>query len=663
MRRERVVLLLACGGLVFTCLALGGFTAYASTPELPDWVTQAAAAQAQIPADAHPKAVVLLEDKLLTVSSDGQIVERYREVVKILRPQGRAYAHPFAWSNKDHKLLSFHIWSIGPDGHHYTLKKDEIYERGSQEWGILYNDVRVRSADVPGTDPGGVVAYEYTMQYPMYSGDESWGFQNPIPTVKSVFEIDLPQGWQERALWRNFKSEAPTEPQPNCFHWELDNIHGIDLDSVAMAPAEESLAGRMEVYFSAAQQPQTAPQLWTRIGEWYTQLAAPQSDGPADIAGASRALTTANSDFMQRIQKVADYMQQRIRYVGIEIGIGGYIPHSAEEIYRNQYGDCKDKVTLMIAMLDAVGVRATWMLVDTDRGVVDAAVPSRMADHMIAAIEIPEGYKNPLLKAVVTAKTGKRYLIFDPTNQYVPIGLLPTYLQGGTGVLMAGAQSEAISLPVLTPEDDTVNRTGVFSLDADGSLTGNVTVDRLGASSGELRRSLTMSSASDERKNLENALRSDFSEFQVNSESVAHTNQLDQPLVMRYDVTAAAYAKHAGDMLLVRPRVISSDAVSLTDGTRKYPIAFDSTGDWRDSYDVKIPSGYTVGDLPDPVHVDTGFASYSSVVKADGGMLRYSREYVVKKLDVSADQYPELRKLEDEIYTDENSSAVLKKGN
>jgi transglutaminase-like putative cysteine protease len=645
---------------VLTLLAFA--TAHASSSDVPDWVIQAAAEQVNVPPGAHPKAAVLLEDKLLTVNSDGQITERYRQVIKILRPQGRDYAHPVAWFNKDHKLSSFQIWSIGPDQHQYALKKDQIYERGAEDWGILYDDIRFKSADVPGSDPGGIVAYEYTKQIPMYAGSQSWEFQNPIPTVKSVFEVDLPQGWQHRVLWRKYPSVEPVQVAPNHFRWELDNIPGIDLDSVEMAPAEEALAGRMEVYLSSDALPD-GPQLWTRIGEWYTQLAAPQSEGPADIANESRALTSVNADFMERIQKVAAFMQQQIRYVGVEIGIGGYIPHSAEDIYRNHYGDCKDKVTLLIAMLDAVGVRSTWVMVDTSRGVVDPNVPSMTGDHMIAAIEIPKGYENPALQAVVTAKTGKRYLIFDPTNQYVPIGLLPTYLQGGYGLLMAGADSEAIELPVLNPASDTVNRTATFTLGADGSLTGIVTVKRLGASSDDLRRMFAMSSDKEKRQSLEDALRNDFSSFQVDKEDIENTRDLNQALILSYGVTASSYAKNAGDMLLVRPRILSSDALALTDEPRKFPIEFASTGEWHDSFDVKIPVGYTVDDLPDPVNVDTGFASYHSDVKADGDILHYSREYVVKKLELEADQYPELRKFESEIYTDENRSAVLKKAN
>jgi len=647
--------------LLAALLALTSASAFGSSRKFPDWVTQAAAAKVHVPAGSDPKAAVLLENELDTINPDGTITERYRKVVKILEPEGRDYAHPVVTFNSESKLISFHVWGIGPDGHHYTLKKDQIIEGGADEWGILYNDVLYDTADVPGADPGGIVAYEFVEKSTLYAGVDDWIFQHEIPTVKSVFEVDLPPGWQHTELWHNHKNVVPMQVGPNQFRWELDNIPGIDLDSVPMAPAEGALDGRMTVYFASTPVPTSAPQLWSRIGVWYTRLASPQSEGPADIASASRSLTTANTDFITRIRAVATFMQQQIRYVGIEIGIGGYIPHPAEEVFRNRYGDCKDKVTLMIAMLDAVGVRATWVLVDTDRGVIDPNVPSLDGDHMIAAIVIPPGYQNPALKAVVTMKDGKRYLIFDPTNEYVPIGLLPNYLQGSTGLLMDGAESQAISLPILTPATDTVDRTADFTLNANGILTGTVTVKRLGASSWNQRYFYALNSADDQRKALDNGLSSDFSSFTVGSASVHNVQALDKPLVQQYQVAANDYAKHAGALLLVRPRVIGSDSVNLQTSGRKYPVEFDGTGDWRDTFKMKIPAGYKVDDLPDPVNMNLGFASYHSDVKAQGGVLKYSREYMVKKLELKAADYGELRKLEAQINADENSNVVLKK--
>jgi hypothetical protein len=446
---------------------------------------------------------------------------------------------------------------------------------------------------------------------------------------------------------------------PDHFRWELTSLPGIDLENVPLHPAWMALAGRMTVHFGANPIPEGSA-LWAKIGDWYYNLAAPQSEGGTDIATEARSVA-GDGDFMAKLEKVADFMQQQIRYVGIEIGIGNLQPHKAEDVFQHRYGDCKDKATLMIAMLDAVGIRATWLWVDVRRGVIDPTAPAAFGDHMITAIEIPKGYENPRLEAVVTARTGKRYLIFDPTNSYVPIGQLPAYLQGGYGLLVAGADSEAIALPLLKPDTDTIDRKATFELAADGTLKGDITVLRSGALSDGWRGRLAMDSDKEQREMVEGLLQHDFSTFTLNGEKVAHVLDLDRPLEMDYSVTAPSYAKDAGNLLLIRPRVVGSDAENLNDRPRTVPISFEGVGTWRDDFEVKIPAGYTVDDVPDPVNLDVGFATYHSEVKAEGGVLHYQREYVLKQVELDAQVYSKLRRLEAAIASDENSDAVLKK--
>lgn len=640
--------------------AAAAFAHASATPQLPDWVLQAAAPATPFPpAWRDARAVYLLEDTLVTVQPDGHAVQRYRAVVKILRPQGRQYARPVAFFSKDAKLYSFHVWSIGPDGHHYAMKDSEYTERGADEMGMLYVDDRAKIASPPGADPGGIVAWETEEQIPSYFSEDTWRFQNPVPTVHSVYEIDLPAGWHQYAVWSHHARLEPGEVSPNHFRWEQTNIDGVDLEDVPLAPAWEALAGRMTVHFAQDPLPQ-GDALWARIGNWYTNLAAPQSEAGGDVASMARSVAGAG-DYMTRLSKIADFMQQQIRYVGIEIGIGGWQPHPAEDVFRYRYGDCKDKATLMIAMLDAVGIRATWMSVDTRRGRIDPGAPSLFGDHMITAIEIPKGYDDLRLQAVVTAKTGKRYLIFDPTNRFVSVGQLPVYLQGGYGVLAAGADSQAIQLPVLSPEADKTERTAKFDLAPDGTLTGDVTVLRSGASAWGMRGQLAEDSDKEQRQMVEQMLQRDLSAFTLGMEKAENVRTLDKPLELEYQVTAPLYAKSAGNLLLVRPRVLGSDARGLDDKPRKVPISFSALGTWQDDFAVKIPAGYTVDDVPDPVTVDMGFATYHSEVKAEAGTLHYQRQYVLKKLELDPEDYGKLRKLEGVIAADENNDAVLKK--
>jgi hypothetical protein len=628
-------------------------------PPFPDWINDAAAS-APLKSDWHnAKAVVLLEDTLVTVDPDGHAVQRYRVIVRILRQQGREYAKPMAGFSRDAKLLSFHVWSVGADGHHYSMKDSEYTEVGMDGGSILYADDRARVADPPAADPGAIVAWEVEEQLPPYFREDTWGFQNEIPTLHSVYEIDLPPGWHQEAVWSHHAALAPAEVAPNHFRWDQTNIDAIDLSDVPLAPSWSALAGHMTVHFASDPLPQ-GDALWTRIGNWYTSLAAPRSEGGADIATEARSLA-GNGDFMARLDSVATFMQQQIRYVAIEIGIGGWQPHPAEDVFHSRYGDCKDKATLMIAMLDAVGIRATWVSVDHRRGRIDPHAPSLFGDHMIVAIEVPKDYSNPRLRAVVTARTGKRYLIFDPTNPYVAIGDLPENEQGGYGVLAAGDDSQVLLLPTLSPDADTTQRSAKFQLAPDGTLSGDVTVLHSGASSWRLRDRLSMESDKEQRQSMERSLQEDFSSFTLDQEKAENVRQLDRPLELEYQVTAPAYAKNAGGLLLVRPRVLGDLSRGLTDKPRTVPINFDGVGTWRDDFDVKLPAGYAIDDLPDPVSVDVGFATYHSEVKAEGGTLHYQREYVLKQLVLDPTDYPKLRKLETAIATDENSSAVLKK--
>ncbi len=123
--------------------------------------------------------------------------------------------------------------------------------------------------------------------------------------------------------------------------------------------------------------------------------------------------------------------------------------------------------------------------------------------------------------------------------------------------------------------------------------------------------------------------------------------------------------RQAGPLLLVRPRVLGSDArdvPGVMDGeARMYPIELGHPGVWTDSYDIRLPAGYTLDEAPDPVNLDLPFASYSSTVAAKGDVLHFEREYVVKQVDVPAAQAATFRELEDAIIDDEKGMAVLKK--
>jgi hypothetical protein len=93
--------------------------------------------------------------------------------------------------DNDTKILSLHVWSIGPDGHEYEVKDKEMTEHGYGE-GHLFEDDKVRVATPLSRDPGGVVAYEYEQRCHPYLTEKTWFFQGHLPHLNQTFTLELP---------------------------------------------------------------------------------------------------------------------------------------------------------------------------------------------------------------------------------------------------------------------------------------------------------------------------------------------------------------------------------------------------------------------------------------------------------------------------------------
>lgn len=169
----------------------------------------------------------------------------------------------------------------------------------------------------------------------------------------------------------------------------------------------------------------------------------------------------------------------------------------------------------------------------------------------------------------------------------------------------------------------------------------------------------------DLREKIEAGLNSDLPGLTFKGYEFHQTGTLDQPVRLDLHVSDANYAHSAGSLLLVRARVFGSHAREvpdvMEDKLRDYPIEVGHPGRWSDSFDITLPSGYVVDETPDPVDVDTGFASYHSSVSAKGNVLHYQREYIMRDVEIPAKDAGEFRTLEGAIILDEKGAVVLKK--
>jgi hypothetical protein len=658
-------------------LLLLSHPAQAAKPDsVPDWV-RTAAAQTLPHYSPETNAVILLDETTYTVAPDGRAVEHVRHVVKILRPQGRREGIVHVSFDKDTKILSMNVWSIGPDGHEYAMKDKDYTDVGLDEGGIAFDDTRFRVARPPAADPGGVIAWEYEQRSRPFVTEKTWYFQDEVPHLTQSFTLALPPGYTYGTTWAHHPPVKEADLEQQRWRWQMNDTPAVDLDHVPLSPSPEAIAARMTVHYAGPNLPFATSGTWQSIGEWYGQLSKDRLVATPEIAAKSQEIAAGKQDFYDKTEAIAEFVQKQVRYVAIEVGVGGYQPHAAADVFRNRYGDCKDKATLVSAMLSTVGVHAALMMVDTNRGAVDASAPSLFGNHMIAAIEVPKGYDSPKLRSVVTAANGRRYLIFDPTWEKTPFGQLESNLQGSYGILMEGAESQAIQLPVLDPALNTIRRNASFRLDADGVLKGTVTEKRFGdvaerrrmvyatgtgtgaQTSGAVVTSATESK--EQREFLDHSLERDFTTFSATDVKVENAEDLNKDLTLTYTLSADRYAKTMGPLLMVRPRVLGSLGMAPDRKPRKVPIDLGETMQATDDYSIELPPGYAVDEVPDPVKLDLGFAAYQSAVEVKGNTLRYTRTYTVRQVTLPADRYPDVQKLAGVIQADEEGRAVLKK--
>jgi hypothetical protein len=614
--------------------------------------------------DDKTDAVLLYSETNVTVISGDKIRTQVREAYKILRPNGRAHGTVAVYFNPQRKIKSLHGWCIPAQGKDYEVKdKDAIEVSPNTEGSELISDTKYKVVRIPASDPGSIVGYEYEVESQPLFLQDIWSFQETDPVRESHYSLQLPPGWEYKSSWLNHAEVHPTQSGNNSWQWAVSDISGIRHEP--LMPPFQGVAGQMILSFFGSEGPTLKANTdWNTMGRWYFNLIGERVDASPEIKQQVLALTGSRTTTLQKMQAIGEFVQHDIRYVAIELGIGGMQPHAAPYVFSHRYGDCKDKATLVRSMLREIGVESYHVVINAERGSVTREMPAHNGfNHVITAIKLPDGMVDSSLIATVQHPRLGRILFFDPTNDLIPFGQLPGYLQANYGLLVTPDGGELIELPQQPPTMNSIQRTAQLTLDPTGMLKGEVKEVRLGErASSERWRLRTVTKDTDRIKPIEELLANSLASFHLTHASLVNFQQTDQPFGFNYSFESPNYAKTAGNLILVRPRVIGSKGLGFleTKEPRKFPIEFEEPTRDTDTFEITIPPGYVVDDLPPPVDADYGFASYHSKTVVNGNVVDYTRTFEVKELSVPVSKADDLRRFYRIIAGDERNTVVLK---
>jgi hypothetical protein len=233
-------------------------------------------------------------------------------------------------------------------------------------------------------------------------------------------------------------------------------------------PTWRSVAGQFGVSFG----PKDSVSSWAQVSRWFTQLTADRREGTRDH---SVHLRQGSRDCGWRYRSNGDrrltaYVQHGIRYVAIEIGVGGYRPHAAQEVLASGYGDCKEKVTQLNAMLREAAIDSYYVLINIDRDYVGTKFPSPLGfNHVILAIRRATLSCQGRLR-FFHMKNWERCFSLTPPTALLALDSLPASLQSNHGLLVADAEGELVDLPLSPPSANRLLRVATLSPDKLGKL-------------------------------------------------------------------------------------------------------------------------------------------------------------------------------------------------
>ena len=616
--------------------------------------------------DDKTDAVLLFSEDVLTVQPNGKMKRLSRRAYKILRVKGKDYGVARADFDAETKILNMKGWCIPAQGKDYEVKEKDAIESSlpGVANGELVSDIRSKLLVIPASEPGNLVGYEIEQEVRPFVFQEVWMLQEEVPVKETRFTLQLPPDWEYKATWLNHQEIKPTASGSNQWQWVASDLKAIGTED--NMPPRRGIAGQLLVSILPPGGSQKKGfESWAEMGNWETSLVQGRRDPSPELKQKVADLTAGKATTLAKMAALADYVQRDIRYVAIELGIGGWQPHPAKDIYANRYGDCKDKATLLSAMLKEVGVESYYVSVNTNRGAVTAQTPPQMYlfDHEILAIRLPDDVTDSSLVAIYKHPALGRILIFDPTDELTPLGKLSGELQANYGLLVTPSGGDLIQLPLLPMSASGIRRSGTLALSPDGTLTGQILDTRYGDYAASQRSVYkAMTKKEDRIKPIETLLAHSLGTYQITKASIGNLDVRDQPFQYSYSFVVPSYAKPAGELLLLRVRVLgekSSDILEKKE-TRKYPVEFDGLRRDSDNIEIALPDGYQVDELPPATDIDFSFGNYHSKTELKGNTLVYTRSFEIREVSVPLEKMEDLKRFYRVIANDERSTAVLK---
>jgi uncharacterized protein HemY len=455
--------------------------------------------------------------------------------------------------------------------------------------------------------------------------DEFWGqdsFDKGVVALEEAVELRVPAGKVVK-IWS--PTQKPVESMAGgerVFRWVDSQTR-----TTAILKAEEE--ARNKVIWTPKQETEAKEGLlpviawttfpsWEAVGAWYRGMEGDRMVPSKEVKAKVAELIAGKVTEEEKVRAVYGYVATQIRYIGVAFGVGRYQPHNAVEVLENQYGDCKDKHTLLAAMLGALGVK-------TDAVLVGAGI------RFNPEVPSPAAFNHLITLATVDGKP----VWLDATAEVAPYRMLMAVIRDHSALAVPDAGAARLErTPAGLPFKPFQTMDAVGALDKDGISESKMTLTFRGDV--ELLVRATMRQIPPAQydllmQNMSQGMgyggKTRHAEFSKAEDTLA-------PLTIHYDY----HRDKAGDDWDHLRTIAQLAPVTLpVPDLKDPPIRALNLGIPRietSTAAMKLPDGWSA-ELPEAVHAHSTYANWDQTYRLEKGIL-----YAERKVEILVEMVP-----------------------
>jgi hypothetical protein len=629
-------------GVALSALGAGCATTFSSWNEQ----TFAPIRAASLPPIDDQPARLLLQEKIVAFDEhDGAIVARefVHTKARIHNARGQAWREAVVVHDRTFTTVeAFDARVTLPNGEPMVFSDDDLIDVPMLGTDVLYSDTRVRRLKINEVPPGSVVevaSITRRSQPELFAFVQVFGADIPIDTAR--FVVEAPMAWSIEVLAErggeivDWPAHETLIDGRRRLVWELIDVAPLLPD--ASAPAYGELVDRVTVRLQRATTKTgtivAGPRDAIELSRLTAAMTAPSvRDTPALRAIVQEVIGPAPTSLppRERAAKLYAWVRDRIRYCAIEIGIGGFVPHAADEVEGLRYGDCKDKANLLKSLLQVAGIESRLVTIYADRSPRRFRLPVVAANfnHAILVVDLPEG------PAFV-----------DPTTRTVPFGDLPPWDEERECLPISAAGSDVVMTPASSPDTDQRDLRCTLAATPEGRANGTCHLELLGSFADAAREQFLSAPPEQHRTVVDGALQLRRATVKEHAgDGLAPPlfptpARLDATIELDLTTSATSHPEFVTAAMLVRSDLLPS----LPPSRPAHDVVFRGRRRQTDAIVIKLPSTHHVRQLPPPTTIDGPLASFQVAWRADGDALVLERRLTIHSVRVPAARVDELR--------------------